>query len=433
MNNEEQSNSKLNKTVDVAVKTKKTISAFKKYKYIILFGSIAFCVVILFMFLIMAMDAMGLLKDDSGGSNSGSVSSYGDLVANVNGSNNEELWWPIGSEDITSSIELEGATLEFRSGEPVDTSISAGFDDPDYPGHGALDITAGGDIYLIAMGDGEITYISSNRDSGYYNTEPSGPNYSCDDYSGMIEIKIKYNNGFEARYLHLEGKSIPSYLKEGDKVYQGQVVGKMGNTGCSTGQHLHLALYLNGELVDPANYVSEENPRPITNESTGTSEEILNNSTSNPSGMSGAGQFVEGTSNQQTVCLTLKSYYSNNVVAGLMVNIEKESSFDPTNVTLDTNNEYSGGLFQWNAGRLTGLKSRHGDNWTSIANQIEYFQYEISTSESSTAPILADTTSSASEIAYDFCETFERAADCSPRADESLANKYLTYVNNGCK
>lgn len=431
MNNEEQSNSKLNKTVDVAVKTKKTISAFKKYKYIIIFGSIAFCVVILFMFLIMAMEAMGLLKDDSGGSNSGSVSSYGDLVANVNGANNEELWWPIGSEDITSSIELEGATLEFRSGEPVDTELTSEYGQRSSGFHSGIDISTGGDVYLIAMADGVVSYISANRDSGY-NTQPND-DLVCSDYSGMVEIDIKYNNGLESAYLHLEGGSIPDYLQEGDKVYQGQVVGKMGNTGCSTGQHLHFEIYSNNSAVNPANYVSEENPRPITNESTGTSEEILNNSTSNPSGTSGDGQFVEGTSNQQTVCLTLKSYYSNNVVAGLMVNIEKESSFDPTNVTLDTNNEYSGGLFQWNAGRLTGLKSRHGDNWTSIANQIEYFQYEISTSESSTAPILADTTSSASEIAYDFCETFERAADCSPRADESLANKYLTYVNNGCK
>lgn len=421
-----QTRRKVDNITGKVVKAKKTISFFSKYKFIIIGCIIAAVIVILFMFLMM-------VKELDGDSNKENITSYSELVANVNGSNNEELWWPIGSKEITSSIELEGTTLEFRSGEPVDTQITAGFDDPDYRGHGANDIAAPGDIYLIAMADGVISYISSNRDNGYYNTYPTGENYSCSNYDGMIEIKIEYNNGFVARYLHLEGKSIPSYLKEGDKVYQGQVVGKMGNTGCSTGQHLHLALYLNNEVVDPSNYVYEDNPRPMTSNSISTSEELLKNSTSNLSGIPGNGQFVEGTSNQQTVCLTLKSYYSNNVVAGLMVNIEKESSFDPTNVTLDTNNEYSGGLFQWNAGRLTGLKSRHSDNWTSIANQIEYFQYEISTSESATAPILADTTSSATEIAYDFCETFERAANCSPRADENLANKYLSYVNNGCK
>ena len=60
-------------------------------------------------------------------------------------------------------------------------------------------------------------------------------------------IDIEHANGWLTRYGHL------SYIgvKVGDKVYQGQYIGNVGNTGNSTGPHLHFETRQNGVFVDP--------------------------------------------------------------------------------------------------------------------------------------------------------------------------------------
>lgn len=49
-------------------------------------------------------------------------------------------------------------------------------------------------------------------------------------------------------FAHLKEKS---NLKVGTKVTKGQIIGYLGNTGTSTGAHLHFTLRLNGQIVDP--------------------------------------------------------------------------------------------------------------------------------------------------------------------------------------
>ncbi len=60
-------------------------------------------------------------------------------------------------------------------------------------------------------------------------------------------IIINHGEGLTSLYMHLSQIGV----KEGDEVKAGQVIGRIGNTGASTGPHLHYATYFHGVPVDP--------------------------------------------------------------------------------------------------------------------------------------------------------------------------------------
>jgi murein DD-endopeptidase MepM/ murein hydrolase activator NlpD len=61
-------------------------------------------------------------------------------------------------------------------------------------------------------------------------------------------VTIRHDNGFETRYAHLSAVDI----KEGARVEPGQLIGKVGTTGYSTGPHLHFEVRHDGQAIDPA-------------------------------------------------------------------------------------------------------------------------------------------------------------------------------------
>ena len=61
-------------------------------------------------------------------------------------------------------------------------------------------------------------------------------------------VVIDHGAGRQTRYAHLSD----SLVQAGDRVGEGQVVGKSGNSGRSTGPHLHFEMLVNGQAVDPA-------------------------------------------------------------------------------------------------------------------------------------------------------------------------------------
>lgn len=102
--------------------------------------------------------------------------------------------------------------------------------------HGGIDIGAvkpgvwGDPIY--AAKDGTVEVASYNSSYGYW-------------------IMLNHGNGLRTLYCHTS----KFYVKEGDKVKQGQTIALMGSTGNSTGAHLHFAVNVNGHGVDPAPYL----------------------------------------------------------------------------------------------------------------------------------------------------------------------------------
>jgi murein DD-endopeptidase MepM/ murein hydrolase activator NlpD len=64
-------------------------------------------------------------------------------------------------------------------------------------------------------------------------------------------IKIKHAYGIETRYAHLAKIRV----KVGQRVSRGERIGDMGNSGRSTGTHLHYEIRENGRAVNPMNYI----------------------------------------------------------------------------------------------------------------------------------------------------------------------------------
>lgn len=101
--------------------------------------------------------------------------------------------------------------------------------------HGGVDIGGSTGQPIYAAEDGVVTKAAYGYNSG------SGNNVRIDH--GSLSGKA-----VETAYLHMHKISV----KPGQKVKRGQVIGTLGNTGLSTGPHLHFSLYLNGANSNPA-------------------------------------------------------------------------------------------------------------------------------------------------------------------------------------
>ncbi len=114
---------------------------------------------------------------------------------------------------------------------PISGIITCRFGSRGY-GHRGLDIAAPSGTAIKAAVGGTVTTAGWNNSYGYM-------------------IIVSHGNGVQTLYAHCS----QLLVSKGQKVSQGQVIGKVGSTGYSTGPHLHLEVRVNGILQNPQNYV----------------------------------------------------------------------------------------------------------------------------------------------------------------------------------
>ena len=96
--------------------------------------------------------------------------------------------------------------------------------------HAGIDLAAPKGTPIYASGDGIVE--KAQRVSGY-----------------GLYVELQHVNNYETGYGHMS--KIAAGIKPGVRVRQGQIIGYVGSTGNSTGNHLHFEIKINGRVVDP--------------------------------------------------------------------------------------------------------------------------------------------------------------------------------------
>ena len=98
--------------------------------------------------------------------------------------------------------------------------------------HDGIDIAAPIGTPVVAPRDGIVLAVGSSPSFGIF-------------------LRLGHADGYISFMAHLHGVAVAV----GDNVHQGEHVAYSGNTGRSTGPHLHYGLFRNGQFVDPISYV----------------------------------------------------------------------------------------------------------------------------------------------------------------------------------
>lgn len=124
-------------------------------------------------------------------------------------------------------------TGEFIWPVPASKRVSSHFGKRGSGHHDGVDIVADRGTHIIASAGGVVSFVGSMR--GYGKT-----------------VILKHKDGHHTVYAHTNRY----FVSKGQKVSQGEVIAKVGNTGRSSGPHLHFEIRKNNRVRNPAGYLA---------------------------------------------------------------------------------------------------------------------------------------------------------------------------------
>ena len=143
------------------------------------------------------------------------------------------VWTPPTLESVRGQTGSGVAPLIVGTGTFIYPVGSRNFSQYYWYGHPGIDIALPEGTAVVASDTGTVTFAGWNI-YGFGNL-----------------VVVNHGNGYETFYAHLSGISVVP----GQIVYQGNVIGSTGNTGNSSGPHIHFEVRINGAQDDPCWYV----------------------------------------------------------------------------------------------------------------------------------------------------------------------------------
>jgi murein DD-endopeptidase MepM/ murein hydrolase activator NlpD len=141
--------------------------------------------------------------------------------------------------EATGGVALPAGPMQSPSAAgfiwPVEGTVTSGFGYRWGRMHEGIDISVPEGTPIRAAADGTVILEQSEYESGGYG------NYTCIDHGGGLSTCYAHQSSFAASV--------------GARVSQGDVIGYSGNTGHSTGPHLHFEVRINGAPTDPLGYL----------------------------------------------------------------------------------------------------------------------------------------------------------------------------------
>lgn len=110
--------------------------------------------------------------------------------------------------------------------------------------HKGIDFVPGKGEPVYAAMDGIVSRVEYGRGFGQHIYIEHIANFNDTEFQNWQTI-----------YAHMELNTTPENIRVGSIVKAGDLIGTVGNTGTSTGAHLHFEILINGENVDPEKYL----------------------------------------------------------------------------------------------------------------------------------------------------------------------------------
>ena len=186
--------------------------------------------------------------------------------------------WTVKTPEASEDVSLNSMVAPLAGGGTITSGF--GYRNTGIPGastnHQAVDIAAPTGTDVGATIAGVVTRVSSS--GGYGN-------------SVEITSTDADGNTIVTKYSHLDNFGVAV----GDSIAQGQKIGEVGNTGTSSGSHLDFKLGVNGEWVDPTQYLNlaaagiVDGTNYAVQEGTGGNAAVIYNASSGGGGSSGGG------------------------------------------------------------------------------------------------------------------------------------------------